>query len=26
VVRLHDVMQKRKAGAADPNEWPDYEI
>jgi len=26
VVRLHDVMQKRKAGAANPNEWPDYEI
>ena len=26
VVRLHDVMLKRKAGAADPNEWPDYEI
>ena len=26
VVRLHGVMQKRKAGAADPNQWPDYEI
>jgi hypothetical protein len=26
VVRLHGVMQKRKAGAADPKEWPDYEI
>jgi hypothetical protein len=26
VVRPHGVMQKRKAGAADPNEWPDYEI
>jgi hypothetical protein len=26
VVRLHDVMQKRKAGAANPSEWPDYEI
>jgi hypothetical protein len=26
VVRLHGVMQKRKAGAANPNEWPDYEI
>jgi hypothetical protein len=26
VLRLHDVMVKRKAGAKDPNEWPDYEI
>ena len=26
VVRLHGVMQKRKAGAANPKEWPDYEI
>jgi hypothetical protein len=26
VVRLHGVMQKRKAGAANPTEWPDYEI
>ncbi len=26
VVRLHDVMQKRKAGAVNPTEWPDYEI
>ena len=26
VVRLHDVMQKRKAGAINPKEWPDYEI
>ena len=26
VVRLHDHMQQRKAGAANPNAWPDYEI
>ena len=26
VVRLHDHMLKRKAGAANPNNWPDYEI
>jgi hypothetical protein len=26
VLRLHDVMVKRKAGAKKPNEWPDYEI
>jgi hypothetical protein len=26
VVRLHDVMTKRKAGAHNPNSWPDYEI
>lgn len=26
VVRLHDHMIKRKAGAANPNAWPDYEI
>ena len=26
VTRLHDHMQKRKAGAANPNDWPDYEI
>ena len=26
VVRLHDHMQKRKAGAANPGDWPDYEI
>jgi Family of unknown function (DUF6356) len=26
VVRLHGVMQRRKAGAANPTEWPDYEI
>ena len=26
VVRLHGVMQKRKARAPDPEEWPDYEI
>ena len=26
VVRLHDHMQRRKAGAATPSDWPDYEI
>ena len=26
VVRLHDHMQQRKAGAASPGDWPDYEI
>ena len=26
VLRLHDVMVKRKAGAKNPIEWPDYEI
>ena len=26
VVRLHDHMQRRRADAANPNEWPDYEI
>lgn len=26
VIRLHDHMMKRKAGAANPNDWPDYEI
>lgn len=26
VERLHDYMVKRRAGAADPNSWPDYEI
>ncbi|HET7709128.1 MAG TPA: DUF6356 family protein [Sphingomicrobium sp.] len=26
VVRLHEHMQRRKAGAADPGGWPDYEI
>jgi hypothetical protein len=26
VIRLHDHMQKRRAGAANPNAWPDYEI
>lgn len=26
VVRLHSHMQRRKAGAANPNAWPDYEI
>ena len=26
VMRLHDHMVKRKAGAKNPNAWPDYEI
>ena len=26
VISLHDHMMKRKAGAANPNAWPDYEI
>ena len=26
VVRLHEHMQHRRAGAADPKAWPDYEI
>jgi hypothetical protein len=26
VVRLHDHMQQRKAGAKCPGDWPDYEI
>ncbi|MDQ3075241.1 MAG: DUF6356 family protein [Pseudomonadota bacterium] len=26
VVDLHDHMIKRKAGADNPNAWPDYEI
>ena len=26
VMRLHGVMVKRKAGAENPNAWPDYEI
>jgi Family of unknown function (DUF6356) len=26
VMSLHDHMVKRKAGAANPNAWPDYEI
>jgi hypothetical protein len=26
VTRLHDTMLKRRAGAANPNDWPDYEI
>jgi len=26
VVDLHEHMSRRKAGAADPNAWPDYEI
>jgi hypothetical protein len=26
IVRMHDHMARRKAGAANPNAWPDYEI
>ena len=26
VLSLHDHMMQRKAGAANPNTWPDYEI
>lgn len=26
VMRLHEHMVRRKAGAANPNAWPDYEI
>ena len=26
VKSLHDQMARRKAGAANPNAWPDYEI
>ena len=26
VTNLYDHMMKRKAGAANPNDWPDYEI
>lgn len=26
VVHLHEHMQQRRAGAANPNAWPDYEI
>jgi hypothetical protein len=26
VVDLHEHMTKRRAGAANPNAWPDYEI
>lgn len=26
VSRLHAEMLRRKAGAANPNDWPDYEI
>ena len=26
VMSLHDHMVQRKAGAANPNAWPDYEI
>jgi hypothetical protein len=26
VLDLHDHMMQRRAGAANPNAWPDYEI
>ena len=26
VTRIYNYMQQRKAGAANPNDWPDYEI
>ena len=26
VERMHEHMIQRKAGAANPNDWPDYEI
>jgi hypothetical protein len=26
VARIYDHIQSRKAGAADPDNWPDYEI
>jgi hypothetical protein len=26
VARIYEHIQSRKAGAADPNSWPDYEI
>jgi hypothetical protein len=26
VTRMHDHMMKRKAGASNPDNWPDYEI
>jgi hypothetical protein len=26
VTRLHEHMVRRKAGAAKPSDWPDYEI
>jgi hypothetical protein len=26
VIDLHEHMMQRKAGAANPNAWPDYEI
>jgi hypothetical protein len=26
VTRMYDHMQQRKAGASNPNNWPDYEI
>ena len=26
ITRLHDQMSRRRAGAANPQAWPDYEI
>ncbi len=26
VIDLHELMMRRKAGAANPNPWPDYKI
>ena len=26
VARLHEQMHRRRAGAANPEQWPDYEI
>ena len=26
VARMHDLMLQRRAGAANPENWPDYEI
>ena len=26
ISRMHSEMLRRKAGAANPNDWPDYEI
>ena len=26
IMRMHDHMTQRRAGAADPENWPDYEI
>ena len=26
IMRMHSEMMRRKAGAANPNDWPEYEI